>query len=520
MENSRFQLKDLLSKFIPLIFLAFGIWVFFGPIFLKHFGQYWAAEGDGLFHIYILEHNYQYILQNFPHCNLFNPPFYYPNNNVLLYSDPYISVTPFYAIFRQFLNEAQSFTFLLILTHILNYCGLYFILKNKLKLNIFASSAGAYLFVFSTFNQMQLTYEHHSQMIYSFFIMLSLYALFSINKHNTLFKNIFWVNLFYISIVLSVCNAYAITWYYCFSLILYSFSMLLFKRTRKQLIIFIKRFWCILLFGIIPALILLYPMIHHYLEMNNFHWEYYGTPTIREFFTNFSIYNSFMSKFNITPFAEKNCGTEYLTALIAIFGISRFKYQRKAIFAFLIILFLLIINIKGFTLWEYIFRYFPGANGIRTNQRILVVYNFFAAFGCAYFINNFIKVHNKKLAAKLSIMLLTAILCIGQISYIQGFGYENYDVYDSVNNHIMDIEKYSKIIKERNCKLTLFYFNKLESEYSGMIQDAYSVKAMWIAMKNKVYTLNGYSGYAPNQSDRPLTKEEEASLCAFEINYP
>ncbi len=513
--------KNFFLKFIPLIFLLFGLVLFFGKIFINNFHFFFADEADGTLHIYLLEHNYLFLRQQFPHLSLFNPPFFYPNTNVLFYTDPYITITPIYAFFRQFFNETTSFSSLLIFTVILNYFSLFFLLKNKLNLNFLASSTGAYLFTFSVFNYIQITHEHHTQLIYTFFIIISLYSILSIKKQNSVYKNIFWANMFYINIVLSVYNSFAITWYYCFALIIYFLSMLIFRKTRKRLIIFLKRFGLLLIINIVPSLIILTPLIYKYNQLGNFHWSYYSTPTLQEFFSNYSIYNYPFKEMNFTTIIEKDSGLEFLTLIIGLIGIWCCKTYRKALFACMLILFVLAIKINDFSLWEYIYRYFPGANGIRTNQRIIILFHFLISAGCAYFINTYISKNTNSIKKIIFISVISVLLCIGQIPYIQGYGFNYKDIYNAVNNQYMDVEKYSNLIKEKGCKIIYFDFTFPQEDIENWsIDTAYTTKAMWIAMKNNVYIINGYSGFKPEKYDRELTQKEKSSLCTFKIYYP
>lgn len=512
--------KKLLLYCLPVIFLLLGLVAVFGKVFVNHFHFFYSDEADGMLHIYILEHNYLFLRHQFPHLNLFSPPFYYPNANVLFYSDPFISITPIYAFFRLFFNESVSFNSLLITTMVLNYILTFFLFKNKFKLNIFASSVGAYLFAFSVFNYIQVTHEHHTQLIFTFFILLSLYSLLSLDKRNSTAKNVFWANMFYLNIVLSVYSSYAITWYYCFALFVIFISMLMFKKTRKRLKLFLNRFGILLTVNIIPALLLLAPLAYKYSQLNNFHWAFYFTPYIDEFFANYSIFNYPFKRFNYTNVIELNSGVEYLTLIFGLIGLRFFKTYRKAIYTCLLILFLLTIKIYNFSLWEYVYSYFPGANGMRTNHRILILFHFFMATGCALFINNFISRKANSIKIKVAVSILAIVLCIGQIGYPNSYGYNYINLYDAVNNEVMDIEKYSKQIKDNNCKIVYFSFDFTREQIDTLgIDSAYTTKAMWIANKNKVYIMNGYSGYTPSQFDRELTEEEKASLCILKVNY-
>ena len=399
---------------------------------------------------------------------------------------------------------------------------MFFLLKNKLKLNIYASTIGAYLFAFSVFNNIQITVEHHTQLIYTFFVIISLYSLLSLKKQNSLYKNIFWTNMFYINIVFSVYNSYAITWYYCFALIVFSFSMLLFKKTRRRLIFFLKRFGILLTVNIIPALFLLSPLAYKYSQLGNFHWEYYHTPSLKEIFSNYSIFNyPFREMYNSTVAFERNSGVEYLTLLFGLIGIWQFKTYRKVLFASMVIIFICIIkSVGGFSLWEYIHLYFPGANGMRVNHRIVCLAHFIMAVGCAYFINTFIQKNQKSIKKVSAVIILSIVLCIGQIPYLKSQGYNYHNIYDFVNDSIMDVEKYSNLIKEKGCKIIYFDMVFPQEEIDCCdIASVYAEKAMWVAMKNNVYILNGYSGFEPEKYDRELTEQEKASMCTFKIGY-
>ena len=518
--------SDMTSKvnlkiFIPLIFLIIGILVNFYPVIMSHFHLFWADDTDGLLHIYLLEHNLSWFLQQYPHLSLFNPPFFYPDKNVLLYSDPYITATPFYALFRIFFDEKNSFTFLLMLVMALDFGMFYILLKNKFKLNILASSIGAYIFAFSLFNQIQLTVNHHSQMIYLFFVVISLYALLSVNKHNTLRQNCVWVIMFYLFIILSVYNVYAITWYYCFSLFLFMLSMLFFKRPRRKLIIFIRRFGKLFAVGLFSAMLMLFPLVSHYLQFNVV-WGDFSTNTINDFFKNYSLYNLVVKPLSYDDIVEHNSGVEYFTLFLGLWGIYYFKRFRGVLFLFLLVLFLLSTEIGNMNLWYYIFNYFPGANGMRMNQRIIVVFYSVMAFGCAVMINDLCRYEKRKILNSLFVFCVSFSLCLFQETYLPKIIFWGNDIYNTISTTSIkvDVDKYSKLIQERNCKIiSLNFLKEGKDEYPENWVDILNMKVMWVAQKNKVYTLNGYSGYKPEEPSRKLTAEEEAVLCRFKYDW-
>ena len=516
-------LAAALYKLVPIIFLIIGIYVFFGPIITSKFDYIWADDCDGLYQMYIYEHIYLFLKHESPHLSLFSPPFFFPNKDTLLYCDTFLSISPIYIFFRHFFTESISFSLLLMTAITLDYTVLYFLLRNKFKFNIFASTIGAYILTFSVFNYVNLTYDHHSQLLYTFFLLISLYALLSINKHNSLIKNIFCVNVFYIFIVLSVYCTYVLTWYYCFSIFIFCLGMLLFKKSRRKLFIFIRRFYLLFILNIIPALILLSPLVYHYLQTGRIGWWYYSTLTIGGFLTNYSIYFAPLQHLNNPQSIEHNSSVEYITFIIGLIGIWQSKKYRKPLFAFLIIIFLLAISFKNYaySIWMYIHQYFPGANGIRTNERIIIIFHFIMAFGCANFINNIVNSKNSIKKIVLGI-LISAVICVGQLSFLKGYGYtQAVNIYDNVIKvRFMDLDRYSQLIQDNKCEVIQFKFNLPdEGQLTEAFNDALTMNVMWLALKNKVYIINGYSSYVPGNVEDKLTPEMKKKVCTFEETF-
>ena len=100
----------------------------FHPAIFSGFAQLQTDEGDTRFNHYILEHGYRWVRGDAFHSSLWDPPFFYPEKNVLAYSDTLFGVAPVYWVLRATgLAETSSFQLWAMLVVFLNFAASYWL---------------------------------------------------------------------------------------------------------------------------------------------------------------------------------------------------------------------------------------------------------------------------------------------------------------------------------------------------------------------------------------------------------
>ena len=165
-----------------------------------------AAPGDlidGRFNSVILEHFYGWItgLQK----DLWSPPFFYPNLNVLAFSDNHFANAFIYALLRILgLSREVAFSGWYVIGCSLNFIVTFVVLR-KFNFSVFSASAGA--FVFSFFLP-AIAQAGHAQLTYRFAIPLAFYEFSNLiykRQISALGLLFFWICVqFYCSIYLGV----------------------------------------------------------------------------------------------------------------------------------------------------------------------------------------------------------------------------------------------------------------------------------------------------------------------------
>lgn len=166
--------------------------------------------GDARFNSVILEHVFQWVTGKVE--SLWSPPFFYPFENVLAFSDNHFGSSPVYIVFRQLgLSREIAFDAWFITGFVLNYAAAY-VAARRLMLSHFAAGVCAFAF---TFALPALHQEGHAQLTYRFAIPLAFAAFLQMVTEKRLVigqRVAFWIAVqFYCSIYLGVFLVYLLT---------------------------------------------------------------------------------------------------------------------------------------------------------------------------------------------------------------------------------------------------------------------------------------------------------------------
>lgn len=103
-------------------------------------------EIDSHFNLYVLEHGWQWLSGKQP--RFWDAPFFYPQPNVIAYSDNHLGTLPLYAIFRCVgFDRETAFQYWFLTLFVLNYSACLWVLR-RWQPSWIGAAAGAYLFAF------------------------------------------------------------------------------------------------------------------------------------------------------------------------------------------------------------------------------------------------------------------------------------------------------------------------------------------------------------------------------------
>jgi len=217
---------------VCIIIIAYALFYTLFSLFGFHLERIPGDLADSRLNNYLLEHGYRFIrgLDE----SFWSPPFNYPENNMLAYSDNFIGQLPFYATFRFIgLNRENAYQGWLILTYLLNFFCCAWVLF-RLGANKPAAFLGAYLFAFSA---AILDQSNHTQMTSRYPVALAFYfliRLFQEPRHRYL--------LFFLgSVVLQFLNSIYLGFLLSLSLFFFSFVYLILYRKELSFAPLLKK---------------------------------------------------------------------------------------------------------------------------------------------------------------------------------------------------------------------------------------------------------------------------------------
>ncbi len=459
--------------FVFLIFLIFGLLIFFFPMFNNPDLMPGDLKDARLVN-YILEHGYLFFLNDDFHNSFWNMPVFYPNTNTLAYSEVLFAQMLLYTPFRMFFSPQTSLQIIVILMCILNYFSFFLLSKDIFKFNHTISSIGAFLFAFSLARYNQL---EHLQLLSQF---LSVFSLYFFLKKPYKLSNFIFSSLF---LSLQFYTCYYFGWFMVFCAILAFFIMLLKKDTRDIICCFIKENKRNLLIFFTIFLISILPLFYHYISVKGgFELKHWFLFHKFSFLFSYSILDSIFVLPNFSAYSiETVTGIGFFITLFVFIGWIKLKKYRFQILLFSAVL-ISCFWLRG--IYDFIFTYLPSANAIRAGARSIFMLLIIYCYLICWFL--------KETKNKILFWIIVTVIILETIPYPVRFNW-------SKKEHNKRIEKYHI---DNNCRA--FYIKSNNEDYK---KNAYVwLDAMWLSNKIKKPTLNGFSGYNPGINESILDK--------------
>ncbi|HSY60789.1 MAG TPA: hypothetical protein VK796_02885, partial [Cytophaga sp.] len=441
---------QLLNNYIwPIIMLVLGMTMVIYQSVGFDLSVMPGTLGDGRFNNYILEHGYLYLTKG--NMSYWNAPFFFPEKNVISYSDNLFGALPIYVACRWWVDRETAFQLWYLILTALNFVGAYYALK-KLNITAFSASVGAFIYAFSLILFIQTI---HIQLLPRFAVPLAIvgcYLWLQGDKKYFYVAVLLLVYEFYCAIYLGYFLTYVIIAMFLIHVIKARkinviVSLFKTKKDRIRTVVFVCVVLCLL--GV-----LFYPYYLRSVDANGYSplliighsqprmWNYF-------FVSDKSILWGWSSLFVKNHFVQE----KFLNGENYIFiGILPYIFIAAAFFMFrkntttrfflitLLVVFVFTLSIFGFSLYTYIIHLFPGAMAIRVVSRYIVVALFLWSILSAFFLDQFLTHLNKYI--KLVVFILPMLLILDNI-YIRDA--------DSVlkstcqKRSMMLVEKYEKL---------------------------------------------------------------------------
>lgn len=241
--------------------------------------------GDARLNLYFLEHAHKWMTFQLED-GFWDAPFFYPEKNVIAFSDNLLGSAPFYSIFRLFgFGTYTSFQLWFITMSVLNYTACYYFLKYIFK-NPYSAAIGAIVFAFSLVLSSQLT---HAQTFPRFAIPLAFYA--AARFKETLSPRHFFYIIFF-TVYQIYCGVY-IGFMLLIPIAVYILYILV-SEFKSNIEVYKDKFWWLKLAasGVINLLILLPLMLPYSTKSNATSLDHYQSvlaklPAVKSYFYSF-----------------------------------------------------------------------------------------------------------------------------------------------------------------------------------------------------------------------------------------
>ena len=457
----------------------------FYPVLFQSAGLMPGDLGDARFINYVLEHSYLYLKGVEIHSSFWDMPFFYPYKNTLAFSDILLGGMIIYIPIRFFTNSPETtLQIWLFVVYFLNFISFYFLSSKIFKFPTLISSLSAFLFTFSLPRHAQV---YHLQLQLQFFTIFGLVCFLSLKKENSKFKNNILLLSASIMFVMQLYTSFYLGWYVVWGLFWIVIIFLFSKKLKEKMFNFLSFFKKEILIYLILSLILLIPLIKHYLAVGAaFLYEDENLLNLSFLFKSQSVLDIILNLHHDLFNCEIFIGIGYITTIFMISGLITSKYK-NIIIAFLF--FTSIFFLTDFT-HKIIYFIFPGASAIRAVNRIIFLYLPIFIYLIGYYITQF-----KNL---LFTCVAVFLILIEQIPYFHNFEWTK-------KEHRARLEKYTI---PNECKIVSY---KLKKKHISLFV-LYNLDIMWIASNKNVYTTNGYSGYMPYKNNT-----NNLLGCVFEI---
>lgn len=458
----------------------FGLVFHFWPVFQSGFSVLPGDYGDPRLIHYILEYTWKWLSGDFPGRNFWDFPMFHPVTNTAAYSDYFLGLSPFYVFFRALgldrVSSLYAWSFFLLVT---NYFVMAWFLEKKFLLKPVACAFGAYLFTFASSRLAQVS---HFQLWSGVYVVISTWFIWnacdSTHKHRAL-------NALLAGIALSVqfYTAFYYFWYFIFALfVLFPAFVWVYRKD------FVKQIPIGVCFAIglaicIPGA-LKYLAVTKELGSRTYLETFFIAPIIPSWFYlgEESLLYAFQEKIKLfrmipTPHEQK-IGLGLVTTVLIVLGFVRWpstKERKVFLWGSIALIAATLVLPKGYSLWRWVYEFFPGANAVRAVARvgIFLLFPFSVAF--AFFWNS-TKLRREVFAA---LFLVVAL---------EQFRTQTVWNVRELDNEVLAVS--AQIGKDCTA---LVYSSGVTSEPWWKVQ----LDGMWVGLSRNIPTVNGYSGKAP-----------------------
>lgn len=503
MDNKKTR-NNLLRVLFIVGLLAFGVFIFFRPIISSGFRYSQQDTGDSVLNNLFLEHSFQVVFNHSYLGTAWSPLFFYPQKNILAYSDNLWGSAPVYWLARAFSAPGTAFQIWMIIVAVLNFLAFY-LLARSLKINTWFSGFGSFFFAFCL---PRLGQVGHQQLLPQFYSALALFFLFKFMESRKLKHFLFFEACVYLQVLAGIY----LGWFLMLSISLLILVSAFFYKDKFSLRSFLNYRILISVFAFFAVLaITLFPYYSAQKQIGSRSYDEVKTliPSVYSYI-NISSSSVF---YNLYPAGIKTVTEDlpikyenylslgFFICLLLLVSVVGFFFIRKrspdkppwppsfviglTLFA-IVTLMSLRLPFTDYSFWVNIYNFIPGAGAIRVVARIWTIsylFLFLAIMGLASAAYS----RSSSKAFKILLVALGLIACLEQIDPKPRY-------FDLVKEGAIQarIEQAVSGVMEKN-KIDAFYLRWGENQFFF----DYELKAAWASVHLNIPTIDGYTGNLP-----------------------
>lgn len=499
-----------------------GLWQFHIPQFASKLDKFPGDRGDARLVAYLMEHWYQVSLGA---VNWRSPEMFYPVQGTIGYADLLLGYGLVYSGLRTTgLGIFAAAELTIILFNFLNYLVCFILLNRVLRFNLFASIAGATFFAFNSPKLVQLGHLQLQPILFLPLAMIGMTLLFQ--KRETLNqKQAFGlIALSALSLAAQLLTGFYPGWFFIFWSVLFLVLSLLFSQTRNAIFDLLKRFWPALIGSLAAFFVAFIPFVLAYLPV----FRTSGGRPYKEMHVLIPVPASFLmmghrnylwgsipsivnADNSLSPELQIGIGLIPTLAWLALvlfalwILIKNFRrgVKRELLFLAQLILATSLVYVlgmrywNGFSPWQFVYAYFPGAQVVRAVARYALVLALPMSIAFAFAIHFLINRISLQMQSTRRTVLFAILFVVTTFGLFEQFGSkEGFNGFS-----IRDENQYLNGLADslpNDCSAFYVGLNPpiIHNEFE------YQVDAMFVSVLKGLPTLNGYSGHLP--PDWPL----------------
>jgi hypothetical protein len=483
-------------------------------LFSSGFDRMPGDRGDARANVYLVEHWYQVFRG---HAEAFSPGMFYPVKGTIGYSETmFVHALPYSGLRIFGMDMFSALAVPLVLFNFLNYVACFFLLRRVLGLNAGASVAGA---MFFAFNSPRFNHAGHYGYQASFFLPLVIALVVRFAQRRASLTQREALGLL-AGAALSLALQFVISpyqgWFFVFWSCLFLLIVLVVPSTRHVVVEIVQRFWPALSAGALVLMIGLYPLFLVYSPVaatagpRPYRLVHELTPDVWSLLRMgdlnyiWGAASAALSRVHPLLSTELNVGIGLVPSLVllallpwtvlTILRNSRSAGIRRLSLAALILATALLYAIAmkysgGSSPWQFVYRFVPGADGLRAIARHVLVLTLPMSIVFAVVLHRALQKISVQPTTLARRGLTAAVFAVVAFGIVEQFGRTPSF---SARAELSRLQLLAASLPQ-NC--AVFYASA--APVRAPVKHEEQIDAMLVSVMRGVPTVNGYGGHVP-----------------------